>query len=109
MGHVPWLLAIGSTGFEDLGAEWACTGLGHKSMSAAESQLVRHSGFDKRVLRTLGLHTDDLGYISPFLATCAQQAKLLQFDGPMVPWQLSKLDTATPVCALPSILHSVGS
>eukprot|EP00446_Apocalathium_sp_SHHI-4_P079005 CAMPEP_0177573590 /NCGR_PEP_ID=MMETSP0369-20130122/78607_1 /TAXON_ID=447022 ORGANISM="Scrippsiella hangoei-like, Strain SHHI-4" /NCGR_SAMPLE_ID=MMETSP0369 /ASSEMBLY_ACC=CAM_ASM_000364 /LENGTH=490 /DNA_ID=CAMNT_0019061709 /DNA_START=1 /DNA_END=1470 /DNA_ORIENTATION=+ len=58
--RVPWLLAIGNE-FAQLGAEWACAGLGHEVMSQEESQAIRRSGFDKRALRKLGLRVDEVG------------------------------------------------
>jgi len=98
--RVPWLLAIGNE-FAQLGAEWACAGLGHEVMSQEESQAIRRSGFDKRALRKLGLRVDEVGSIMPHLATCSAKAKLLQFDGPMAPWRLGRLVAQSPVCALP--------
>lgn len=97
---VPWMLAIGEN-YAELSEHWACSGLGKDTMTIEESQSVRRSGFDKKSLRRLKLQTDDLGFVSPRLATCSGSAKLLRFDGRVKPWFRDRFLTSAPVCQLP--------
>jgi len=101
---VPWLLTIGEN-YAELSEQWACSGLGHETMTIEESQRIRRSGFDKKALRRLRLQTDEFGYIAPRLSTCSGSAKLLRFDGRIKPWLRDRFADAAPVCAVPTSLY----
>jgi len=98
----PFLLAVNGSHL-DLPSDWDCDGAGREQMSAAESQVLRRSGFDPKAFRELGLGHSAAGNVRPYLATCAAGAKLLHYSGAQKPWMLEALGKPSPVCALPTM------
>merc|ERR1712039_698968 len=100
MSQPPWLLAMNGD-YLELGDEWNCNSLGRDSMSSAESQTLRRSGFDHKALRTLEVTYSQYGSILPYVVTCTATGKMLHYNGAMKPWLMDRFDKNGPACSLP--------
>jgi len=103
MSQPPWLLAMNGN-YENLGDDWNCNGLGRDTMDKVEADQLRSHGFTKDMLHSLRVQEGYRGGISPYVATCSSEAKLLHYNGAMKPWLLDSATLEIPVCTMPNNL-----
>jgi len=114
MSQSPWLLTMHDR-YQRLDLTWNCRGLGRQYAYFREVEALNEHGFNLTILNKLGVEILEKGWLqghfvgyasaTPFMSACSGKAQLLQYNGPLKPWNLEtwhgEQGDKGPLCILP--------